>query len=135
MKAAKFSYNDCTLAGVIGRIDELKAVGSTQLIEFSVALSKSWKDKTGEWQEKTTWANCKAWGKQAEYISRYMSKGQRVFIKASFDLEEWTTDNVKRQRAVFIVSQINAITKMDSEYAATTSTVTSNDTKEDDLPF
>ena len=134
MKAANFSYNDCTLAGVIGRIDELKAVGSTQLIEFSVALSKSWKDKQGEWQEKTTWANCKAWGKQAEYISNRMSKGQRVFIKASFDLEEWSTDNGKRQRAVFIVNQINAITKMDSEYAATT-TVVSQDSNEEDLPF
>ena len=134
MKAANFSYNDCTLAGVIGRIDELKAVGSTQLIEFSVALSKSWKDKQGEWQEKTTWANCKAWGKQAEYISNRMSKGQRVFIKASFDLEEWSTDNGKRQRAVFIVSQINAITKMDSEYAATT-TVVNKGSNEEDLPF
>ena len=134
MKAANFSYNDCTLAGVIGRIDELKAVGSTQLIEFSVALSKSWKDKSGEWQEKTTWANCKAWGKQAEYISKYMSKGQRVFIKASFDLEEWSTDNGKRQRAVFIVSQINAISKRDSEYAATT-TVVNKDSNEEDLPF
>ena len=134
MKAANFSYNDCTLAGVIGRIDELKAVGSTQLIEFSVALSKSWKDKQGEWQEKTTWANCKAWGKQAEYISKYMNKGQRVFIKASFDLEEWSTDNGKRQRAVFIVNQINAITKMDSEYAASTSTV-SQDSNDEDMPF
>ena len=129
-KNAKFSLNNCQFAGNIGRIDEIKEFGSAKVISFSIAVNKSWKNKAGDWEEKTTWINCKAWNYAAEKVER-MQKGQTVFVQAELEVEEWETEGAKRQKAVFNCRSIQAITRPDSDQQSTYSP----SADEDDLPF
>ena len=47
---------------------------------FSLAVNKSWTGQDGQKQDKTTWFRVTTWRKQAEIVSQYLTKGQRVLV-------------------------------------------------------
>ncbi|MCK4460845.1 MAG: single-stranded DNA-binding protein, partial [candidate division Zixibacteria bacterium] len=66
----------------LGRDPEIKYTPSGQAVtNFSIATTERFKDKSGEQQERTTWHNIVAWGKQAEVIKEYLGKGRQIYIE------------------------------------------------------
>jgi single-strand DNA-binding protein len=55
-----------------------------------VATNERRRDKSGEQQDITTWFRVSAWGKQAENVSRYLTKGRKVYVEGRLHVEEWT---------------------------------------------
>jgi single-strand DNA-binding protein len=78
------SVNKVILLGNLGNDAQVKAleVGST-LANFSLATTEHYKDKRGEWQDKTEWHNLVAYGRTAEIIRDYTEKDRRCTSKAS----------------------------------------------------
>lgn len=74
-------FNQILLVGRLGKDPESKTFesGSVQTT-FSIATSESYKDKSGEWQENTTWHRIVTWGKLAESLSKNLSKGDLVIV-------------------------------------------------------
>ena len=73
--------NLAIIEGRIGKDIELKQVGQSVVAKISVATSEKWTDKnTGQKQERTTWHNVEAWGKQAEIISQYFKNASFVIL-------------------------------------------------------
>ena len=64
------SLNQVTLIGRLGQDAELKGVKGTPLAKFSVATTERYKDKSGEYQEKTEWHRCNLWGKTGDAVGR-----------------------------------------------------------------
>jgi len=85
------SFNKATLLGNVGKDPEIKNVGSTELASFSLATSRSWKDKNEEWQEETQWHRINAWGYLAGYVANNIKKGSRVFLTG--EIRYSTTEN------------------------------------------
>jgi single-strand DNA-binding protein len=83
--------NQCNFIGRTGKDPEVRYTqGGTAVANFSVACSESWKDKTtGEKMEKTEWVNCTAWGKLAEIIGQYVTKGTLLFVSGKFETQKW----------------------------------------------
>lgn len=101
------SYNKVTLFGNIGRDAELKYLPSGQAVsEFSLATSRTWKDKEGEKQEETAWHNIKLWGKTAESLSQYLLKGTKVLVDGRLEYRKWEKDGIKHERAEVVAEQI-----------------------------
>lgn len=73
-----------TVVGNVGR-SELKETRAGSVLEFSVASSKRGKD--GEKQ--TTWVRCTLWGKRAEALAQYVTKGGRVAVTGQLSLREY----------------------------------------------
>ena len=94
--------NKVILLGRLGKDPELKQVNETALAKFSLATSEEWKDKDGEKQERTEWHNCNAWGKQAEVICKYVSKGQQLYVEGSLETRSWETDSGEKRYATDI---------------------------------
>lgn len=96
--------NLAILHGNIGHL-ELKHVGqnNTAIVEFSVATVER------RSQEKyTTWHNCKAFGKRAETIAQYFSKGSEILLEGRIELEKWEgKDGSKRSRTSIIVNSFD----------------------------
>lgn len=89
--------NKVILIGNVGNDPEVRQVGSTQVIQFSLATSESWKDKsTGERKEKTEWHRCKAWGKQAEIIQQYVGKGSKLYVEGKLETSSYEKNGEKR---------------------------------------
>jgi len=60
-----------------------------QVTSFSLAVGSQWKDKSGEKQESTEWVNCTAFGKLAEIISKYVKKGDQIFLSGRMKTEKY----------------------------------------------
>ncbi|MDT5293849.1 MAG: single-strand DNA-binding protein, partial [Acidobacteriota bacterium] len=77
--------------GNLGRDPELSYTPQgTAVCKFSVATNERRRDKAGEQQDITTWFRVTVWGKQAENVSRYLSKGRKVYLEGRLHMEEWT---------------------------------------------
>lgn len=68
------------IIGRLGQDSEVRDVGSTQVINFSVAVSEKWKDKDGNFQENTKWYECARWGNNVQ-VSNFLKKGTQVYIE------------------------------------------------------
>ena len=78
--------NKVILIGRLGRDPELKYTPNGQPVaNFSLATDRSWTGQDGQKNRVTTWHNIVAWGKQAEIIKEYMTKGKEIFIEGRID--------------------------------------------------
>lgn len=85
------SFNKIIVVGNLGRDPELRYTPQgTAVCNFSVATSEKKRDKAGELQEVTTWFRVTTWNKQAENASKYLTKGNPVYIEGRLRIEEWT---------------------------------------------
>lgn len=71
------------VSGVLGQDAEVKEVGNSKIIKFSVAVSMDYKDAQGNKVEKTEWVRAALWkGKdQSTKVAEYLKKGKKVLIE------------------------------------------------------
>jgi single-strand DNA-binding protein len=80
------SVNKAILLGRLGKDPELRYTPSGKAVaSFPLATSERWTGQDGQKQESTTWHNIVAWGRQAEVMKEYLTKGQEVFIEGRID--------------------------------------------------
>lgn len=85
------SFNKITLVGNLGRDPELRYTPQgTPVCSFTMATNERRKDKSGEFQDQTTWFRVTLWGRQAETASQYLTKGRPIYIEGRLRVEEWT---------------------------------------------
>ncbi len=92
------SFNKIILVGNLGRDPELRYTPQGDPVcSFSMATNERKKDKSGEFQDVTTWFKVTLWRRLAENASKYLSKGSPVYIEGRLQVEEWTDrDNNNR---------------------------------------
>ena len=84
------SLNKVMLIGNLGKDPEVRYTTSGQgVASFSIATTEKYKNKSGEWEEKTEWHNIVLWGKLAEIAKDYLSKGKTVFIEGRLQTRKW----------------------------------------------
>lgn len=105
------SFNKITIIGNLGRDPELRYTPQGDAVcDFSVAVNDRKRDKTGEFQDVTTWFKVTFWRKQAENASKYLTKGRQVYVEGKLQLEEWTDrDGNSRQTLVIQGSELQFI--------------------------
>jgi single-strand DNA-binding protein len=76
---------------IIGRVGEIKQVGST--LRVSVASSSSRRDNSGEWVERTRWNEVTVFGEATRgYVKRNIVKGDLIFTSGSMGQTKWEKD-------------------------------------------
>ena len=85
------SVNKVILIGNLGRDPEIRYTqGGEPIANFSLATSENWTDKSGQKQERTEWHRVEVFGKTAQVVRDYCTKGKSVYIEGSIRYEEWT---------------------------------------------
>lgn len=88
--------NNITITGTLGRDIELRTLNNGDRVgNFSVA------DSQGR-EKPTIWWNCQLYGKRAESLSQYLTKGQQVTVAGSISEREWTDNNGQKRKAMEI---------------------------------
>ena len=83
-------YNKVLLMGRLTRDVELKYTPSNMAVaEIGLAVNHRYKTKEGESKEEVTFVDCEVWGKTAEVMSQYLSKGKPVFVEGRLKLDQW----------------------------------------------
>ncbi len=102
------SVNKVILLGNLGRDAELAYTNSGQAVsKVGLATSRRWQDKaSGEWQEETEWHNLVIWGKTAESLTPYLTKGQRVYVEGRIKSRTWEKDGVKHNAHDIVVDTV-----------------------------
>jgi len=84
------SVNKVILVGNLGKDPEVKYTpNGTAVAKFSIATNERFKDKAGEWQDRTEWHSIVAWQRLAEIIGEYVKKGSKVYIEGRLQTSSW----------------------------------------------
>ncbi len=151
--------NKVILVGNLGKDPEVRALESgVKVAQFSMATTESYKDNSGNWQDKTEWHNIVAWRWLAEKAESQFHKGSQVYVEGKITTRQWTDkENNTRYTTEIIADKMMALGKREggggnfppppSLENAPTATTTKSESKveepnitpkqepEDDLPF
>lgn len=106
------SLNQVTLMGNLTRDPELRQTPNGQNVtSFSLALNRSYKDSSGEWQEATDYIDIVCWGPLAERVAQYLSKGRRCLVQGRLQSRSWEQEGQKRSKVEVLA---NDVTFLDS---------------------
>ncbi|MCH7797938.1 MAG: single-stranded DNA-binding protein [Planctomycetes bacterium] len=98
------NFNKVFLMGNLTRDIELKHTPSDQSVAtIGIAVNRRYTTKDGEKREDTTFVDCEAWGRTAEVMSQYLSKGSPVFIEGRLKLDQWDDRETGKKRSKLLV--------------------------------
>ena len=84
------SVNKVTLLGNLGKDPEVKYTPQGKPVaKFSLATNERYKDKDGNWQDRTEWHNIVLWERLAEIAGEYLKKGSKVYIEGRIRTDSW----------------------------------------------
>jgi single-strand DNA-binding protein len=95
--------NSISIIGRLVRDAELKQAGQKDLLQFAVAVDKSYKEKDADF------FRVKFWGDRAPKIAEYMKQGKLVAIEGRLTQERWEKDGVKKSDIVIVATNIHFI--------------------------
>ena len=87
--------NQVNIIGNVGQDPEVRQVGDSSVVNFSIATSERYKDKPGQQQEVTQWHRVSFWGKPAEIIGQYVRKGSKLYVGGSLEYRKYDKDGVE----------------------------------------
>ncbi|HUA13199.1 MAG TPA: single-stranded DNA-binding protein [Candidatus Sulfotelmatobacter sp.] len=113
------SLNQVTLMGNLTRDPELRQTPNGQSVtSFSLALNRSYKDSSGEWQEITDYVDIVCWGPLAERVSQYLSKGRRCLVQGRLQSRSWEQDGQKRSKVEVLANDVTFLDGRNQENEA-----------------
>ena len=84
------AFNKAILIGNLTRDPEMRVTPKgTAICQFGLAISRSWKDESGQTREETAFIDIEAWGKRGEVISKYVTKGRPLFVEGYLKFDQW----------------------------------------------
>lgn len=137
-------YNRFTIIGNLTRDPELSYTPSnTAICKLGLASNRKFKRSDGEQGEETLFIDATAFGKQAEVLNQYLTKGRKVFIEGRIKLDQWTDkEGNKRSKHCVVVESFEFIDGQREERepattGATTRTPPADDGEafDDSIPF
>lgn len=108
------SYNKVILCGNLTRDPEMKYTAKgTAIARLGLAVNRKWKTESGEMKEEVTFIDVDAFGKQAETLSQYLSKGRALLMEGRLKLDQWEDKKTNEKRSkLFVV--LESFTFIDS---------------------
>ncbi len=106
------SLNKVMLIGNVTRDPEVRTLPKgTAVCQFGLAINRKFKTDAGETKEEVLFADVEAWGKQAETIAKYVTKGRPLYVEGRLRLDQWEdkTTKEKRSRMKIVLEQFQFI--------------------------
>jgi len=103
------SVNKVILIGNLGKDPEVKVTPSgTPVAKFTLATNERYKDKSGQWQDRTEWHNLVAWQRTAEIIGEYVKKGSKIYVEGRLQTSSWDDKSTgeKKYRTEIVVNDL-----------------------------
>jgi single-strand DNA-binding protein len=107
------NFNKVLLLGNLTRDPQLSYTpNQTAVVDFGVATNRRWTGQDGSQREETCFVDCRAYGKTAENINKYLSKGHPVFLEGRLVFEQWTSqEDVKHYKLRVVIETIQFLPK------------------------
>lgn len=100
------SLNKVMLIGNLGKDPEIRQTTKGLCVAtFPLATSDKYKNKSGEWEEKTEWHRVTFWAKMAEVARDYLSKGKTVYVEGRLQTRKWQDNSGNDRYTTEIVGE------------------------------
>lgn len=94
------NLNRVLLIGNLTRDPELRVTPKgTAICQFGLAISRSFKDDSGQTREEATFVDVEAWGKSGELIAKYCTKGRPLFVEGRLKFDQWEDKQTQQKRS------------------------------------
>jgi len=98
------NFNRVFLMGNLTKdVDLRSTAGNQSVATVRLAVNRRYRTKDNEEREETTYVDCEAWGRQAEVMKQYLSKGRPVFIEGRLKLDEWEDQQGQKRSKLYVV--------------------------------
>ncbi len=123
--------------GNLTRDPELKRTSNDMAVaQISIAVNRQYKDRNGEQVKETTYVDCEAWGRTAEVMAQYLSKGKPVFVEGRLKLDQWQDkDGNNRSKLKTVIEKFEFIDSKGNQTATPPPAATATAPPADDIPF
>jgi len=93
-------FNKVLLLGNLTRDPQLSYTpNQTAVVDFGLATNRKWTGQDGSQRDETCFVDCRAFGRTAENINKYFSKGRPIFLEGRLTFDSWTAqDGSKRSK-------------------------------------
>lgn len=132
---------DINTLTIIGRLasncDLAYTAGGTARLNLSIAVNRSQKSG-GEWSDKASFFDVTVWGKTAENISPYLSKGKQIAVQGYLDQQRWEKDGQRFSKVCIIAEQVQLLGGKDAgvkQQAQGYTEAGSDDDFQEEIPF
>lgn len=102
------NLNKVFIIGNLTRDPELRTLPSgASVVSFGVATNRVWRDQSGEKKEEAQFHNIVVFGKQADSVNQYLTKGSSVLIEGRLNTRSWeAADGSKRTRTEIVGERV-----------------------------
>ena len=131
----KGSVNKVVLVGHLGADPESRFTPSgVAVTTFNMATNESWKNKDGEYEDRTEWHRIVLFGKAAETASEYMKKGQLTYVEGRIRTRSWEDkEGMTRYTTEVLGDRFTMLGRKAEDQSAAPVEASGDD--DDDLPF
>lgn len=110
------SVNRVTLLGNVGKDPEVKHTsGGAVFARLSLATNERYKDKSGEWVDKTEWHNLVFWQKLAEIVGEYVKKGSKIYVEGKLQTRSYEKDGETKYSTEIVSNELVMLDGKDSK--------------------
>ena len=93
------NINEVTIAGNLTRNPELKYTPKgTAVCRVGVAINRKWTTESGEKKEDVVFVDVDFWGKSAESVAKFFTKGRNIYVRGRLKLDTWTDKESGKDR-------------------------------------
>ncbi len=112
------NFNRVILMGNLTRDPDLRYTPNGQAVaDFRLAVNRRSRTAEGERRDSTTFVDVTAWGRQAEIINEYFTKGRPIFLEGRLQLDEWTSsDGQRRSKLKVVLDRFEFITPREGSH-------------------
>ena len=135
------NLNRVTLIGRLTKDPEVRYIPSGAAVaSFDIAVNRSYKDKSGNFQEETLFIRVNVWGRQAESANEFFSKGKEIFVDGRLRQRSWETQDGQKRSTIevesFTVLPLERITRGQAmSQSGDSQTESSTEGTSEDVPF
>jgi single-strand DNA-binding protein len=100
------NFNKVILLGNLTRDPQLRYLPSnTAVCDFGLAVNRKYRGQDGELKDETCFVDVDVFGKPAETISQYMSKGRPLLVEGRLRFRQWTTEDGQKRSKLSVVAE------------------------------
>ena len=130
------TINKAIITGNLTRDAELRSTGGgLSVANFAVAVNERVKNNsTGEWEDRANYIDCTMFGRRAEALAQYMTKGTKVTIEGKLRWSQWEKNGEKRSKVEVVVDEVELMARGEKR-AAEPAAAHQGGVYDEDIPF
>ena len=97
--------NSVNLIGAVGNDPEVRTLqGGAKVASFRLATTERYKDRDGNKNEQTEWHSITVWNGKADFVEKYVKKGNNLFISGKLSTRQWTDQSGNKRYTTEVVA-------------------------------